>query len=174
MALNWKATLKSVAPALASAIGGPIGGTAMRILAGTLLGKDKENATEEMIASAITSATPADLIKLREADQQFTVEMRKLDVDLAKVDAGDRSDARAREVALKDWVTKILALGVFGTFGGVLFVLTRHLIPDGNKDVFNLILGGLVNSVSTVLGYYFGSSQSSRTKDEAMAQAISK
>jgi hypothetical protein len=145
----------------------------MRILAGTLLA-GKENTTEEMLATAVQNATPEDLIKLRAADQSFAVEMKKLDVDFARIDAEDRNSARNREVALKDWVTKVLALGTFAMFGGVLFVLTKHLIPDGNKDVFNLILGGLVNSVSTVLGYYFGSSQSSRTKDETLAHAVKK
>lgn len=163
----WKSTLKAVAPTIGNLIGGPLGQAAVKVASKALgLGEDT---TEEILAKKIETATPAELLALKQADNQFAVDMKKLDVDFAKIDAEDRSNARAREIALKDWVVKVLALGVFGVFCATEYLLVFHQIPMTNKDMFNQILGIMYGAVGLVLSYYFGSSHGSQEKDKTIS-----
>jgi hypothetical protein len=63
-------------------------------------------------------------------------------------------------------VTPVLALGTvaltFVLFGIVLFADVK---PE-SKDIIIYVLGALTSAVTMVLGYYFGSSQGSKEKDE--------
>lgn len=51
---------------------------------------------------------------------------------------------------------------------GVLIILALVDIPAGNKDAFNLFLGGILGAGTTVLAFYFPSSVGARSKDEAI------
>lgn len=88
VSFDWKRTLATVAPVLASAFGGPMAGVAVS-MAGKALGLD--NATEQDIAEAVASGSPDVLVKLREVDTQFKLEMKRLDVDIERIHASDRT-----------------------------------------------------------------------------------
>ena len=60
----------------------------------------------------------------------------------------------------------IVALGFFGA----LWVVATMTIPDANRDAFTMILGALVGSFTTVIGYAFGSSVGSQRKDEMLSR----
>jgi hypothetical protein len=60
----------------------------------------------------------------------------------------------------------VLALAVMsGTFG-LVFLLFFAPIPDSSHDLVNVALGALLTAQGTVVSYYFGSSKSSRDKDQ--------
>lgn len=158
--MDWK-KIAGVAPTIAKAIGGPFAGAAVAAAAAALGVEPKEDALE----AKVQNLTAGDLVKLKEAEQAFQVEMRKLDVDEARVGNEDRANARQREIELHDWVTPILALGVFVLFTFVVWHLQRSSVPIENRDAFNQVLGILYAAVTGVLGYYFGSSMGSRNKD---------
>ena len=80
MDFDWKSIVRTVAPVLGTAIGGPLGGLATRTIAGALLGD--ENATEDQIAAAVQSASPDQLLALKKADEEFKVRMKELDIDI--------------------------------------------------------------------------------------------
>ena len=61
------------------------------------------------------------------------------------------------------------ALIVIGFFV-LLYLLVSKTVPDVNKDLLNLIVGALIGSFSTIVGYFFGSSAGSAKKDEIIAQ----
>lgn len=166
MGFDWKATLAAVAPAIGSAIGGPFGalaGTAVK----AVLGLD-EDSTEESTAQALAKATPEQLLALKQADNEFKLNMQKLGIDLAKIDADDRNSARARETNVKDAMPKLLALVIIaGFFATVAYVLGWGL---KNMDAASAAFAGsLVGYVSAkaeqVVAYYFGSSAGSSKKD---------
>lgn len=159
--MDWKKVVGSVAPTLARAIGGPLGGAAISVLS-SALGVDP---SEDSLEKKVQSLSPEDLQKLKQADYDFQVEMRKLDVDEYRVENEDRASARAREVSLHDWVTPALAIGVFILFSFVVWQLQHGSVPVENRDAFNQVLGILYAAVTGVLGYYFGSSIGSRGKD---------
>ena len=86
----------SVAPTIASALGGPLAGTAVGALSHALFGTpDKPQAEVEQ---AVASATPEQLLTIKQAEAEFAEKMKQLDVDLAKLAVDDRNSARQREI----------------------------------------------------------------------------
>lgn len=166
MSFDWKSIVRSVAPALGAAIAGPFGGLAIKVL-GDALGLS--DATEEAVAAAITGAKPEDLLKLKQADQQFTKDMKALDVDLAKVDAGDRDSARQRQMEVKDKTPAVLAGFVTMGFFGVLAYMLVEGLPTSGSEALLVMLGALGTSFGAVISYYYGSSVGSARKDAVIA-----
>lgn len=152
---DWKAVVRTVAPGIATALGGPLAGMAVKAL-GDAIGMD--SATEESVAAAIKGATPEDLLKVKQAEQEFQVKMRSLDIDLVKIAAGDRDSARQREVQTKDEMPKILASIIVTAWCFIQWHLINHSIPDDMRELVMRVLGTLDAALLTVLYYYFGSS----------------
>jgi hypothetical protein len=48
----------------------------------------------------------------------------------------------------------------------LLYILIKHEVPQANSGLLNLIVGALLTSFATVVGYFFGSSKGSAEKDE--------
>ena len=159
----WKKTLSVVAPTIATALGGPLAGTAVRQLSKNLLGKD--NATEEEIAKFIENANPSQLAEIKKIESDFKVEMEKLNVDIARIESGDRDSARKREMALKDNTPTFLGFLIMLGFFGLLWFLLFNKVPEENEAIFNIMLGSLGTMATGVVTYYFGSSAGSRAKD---------
>ena len=143
--------LKGLAPTLATAVAGPLGGAAVSAIAAKLGVTD----SVESVARAITS-DPAAAAKLQE-----------LELEYAKLDAADRADARARETALATsasapWyskmVTPLLAVGVFAFWGLVQWFLVNHTVPNEMREIVIRLLGQLDAAFMMVLTYYFGAS----------------
>lgn len=159
--------LAQVAPTIASALGGPLAGLAVKTLSSALLGT--EQGTEQEVAAALGSATPEQLARLKEIDANFAVTMKKLDIDLAQIDATDRNSARQREVQLKDRTPMILAgvvcVGFFGTLAGLML----YGLPPKGQDALLILLGALSSAFTAVIGYYYGSSSGSRAKEQIIA-----
>ena len=59
------------------------------------------------------------------------------------------------------------ALIVLGFFV-LLIVLVYSGVPDQNKDLLNLVVGALIGSFATVVGYFYGSSLGSSDKNEML------
>ena len=170
MSFDWKALLGNVAPVLGTAIGGPFGmiaGAAVKAVLG--IGDDSDEAA---MAEAMKKATPEQLLALQNAERQFKLDMEKLGVDVARIDADDRASARTKETTLTGWgkyATPLLgATVIVGFFGTVAYVLGTGLADVGTEA--SLLIGSLVGYVSAkadqVVGYYFGSSASSKNKDQ--------
>jgi len=59
------------------------------------------------------------------------------------------------------------ALIVIGFFL-LLYLLLSASIPEENKDLLNLVVGALIGSFATVVGYFYGSSMGSAEKGEIL------
>jgi len=115
MKVDWKSIVSTVAPVLATALGGPLAGVAVKAIASGL--GAKEGATEADVAQLVTAGDPQTLVKLSEIDRQFEKDMAALGIDLEKITAEDRANARAREVSLGgDWTVRILAYVIITSF----------------------------------------------------------
>ena len=170
MKFDWKSIVGTVAPGLATALGGPLAGMAVKAVSSAVLGK--QDASEDEIAQAITAGGPDVLQKLRAADQQFQLDMKKLDIDLEKISADDRGSARAREMAVKDRTPAVIALASFLGFFGILTMLMFREIPAGAKDALMIMLGALGGIVTSITAYYYGSSSGSAAKSKAMDELL--
>lgn len=172
MDFDWKALVGTVAPTIATALGGPLAGLGVKAVVGALGLTDGSG--EKEIAAAMASATPDQLLALKKADQEFAVKMAELDIDLERINAEDRNSARQREISTGDSMTpRALAfLVTVGFFGVLAYMLTKGLPAEsGGRDAMLLMLGSLGTAWSGIVAYYFGSSAGSKQKSDAMARA---
>lgn len=167
---SWKDVLRSVAPALATALGGPLAGVAVTELGAKVLGKP--DASEAEVAAAVTGGGADLIVKLKELDQDFSTKMAAAGIEFEKIEAQDRADARARQVSMKDWVPAVIACLMTAAFIVLLFAIATRPIPEANRDAVHLFIGTLGTAEMGILGYYFGSSRGSQAKDATIAKVL--
>jgi len=159
--------LGQVAPTLATAMGGPLAGLAVKTLSNVLLGH--EDGDQEAVATALQNATPQQLVDVKKIDADFKVRMKELEIDLERISAGDRDSARKREMEIKDHMPKVLAVGITVGFFGCLFWMFIYGVPKNGNEALLLMLGALQTAFTGVIAYYFGSSSGSKAKTDLMA-----
>lgn len=174
MSFDWRTLVKSIAPTIGTALGGPLGGVAGLALSKALGVDDAVAKDDTALAAAVQGASPDQLLKLKQADQEFALQMQKLGFEnlqaLEAIAAGDRADARAREVKTGDWTPKALAIAITLGFFGLLAYLMKFEPPAGSKDILNVMLGALGTAWISIVTYYFGSSAGSDAKTAILAR----
>lgn len=173
MANNWKDVVGAVAPTIATILGGPLAGMAVKAVSTAVLGRD--DGTEEDIASAMASADPQVLARIKEADAQLKRDLAAANVKLEEIAGADRASARDREVKLQDPTTRILAYialaGFFGVLGGQFYIALNGIaINTEVQRTLDITLGVLFAWVLAVKDYYFGSSAGSAQKNELLGR----
>jgi hypothetical protein len=158
--------LGQVAPSIATALGGPLAGIAVKTLSNALFGH--ENGSEEDVSAALQSASPEQLAAIKRIDADFKVRMKELDIDLERIAAGDRDSARRMQSETKDWTPKALAFFItFGFFGALIWIMVFG-IPQTGTEVLLMMLGSLSTSWTGVVQFYYGSSAGSKQKTDAL------
>jgi len=159
--------LGQIAPSIATALGGPLAGIAVKTLSNALLGH--ESGTEEDVANALQNASPEQLSVIKKIDADFKVRMKELDIDLERISAGDRDSARQMQISTKDSTPKILAYFItFGFFGALVWILVFGL-PQTGLEVLLMMLGSLSTSWTGVVQFYYGSSAGSKAKTDSLS-----
>lgn len=167
MKFDWKTIVGTVAPTLASALGGPLAGVAVKTLASQLL--NKPDATDQEVEAAITGADPQTLLKLKEIDAEFKKTMVDAGIKIEQIAADDRANARSREIQVRDFTPAILAYAITVGFFGTLGFMLIHGKPETGGDALLVMLGSLGTAWAGVIAYYFGSSSGSKDKTAALA-----
>ena len=170
---DWKKLVQTVAPGLATALGGPLVGAAVQSISTAVLGKP--DGTEEEVAVAVATGGTDALAKLREAEQAFTVKMKELGVDLERIHQADRDSARNREARTGDsWTPRLLAATIVGGFLAMVAAVLLGKVTGITDPIAAGMIGTLIGYVSAkadqVVSYYFGSSAGSAAKTELMAK----
>jgi len=170
--MDWKAVVGTVAPWIATAITGPLGGMAVGALADALGLSDK---TESAIKQALSGATPEQMLAIKQADQAFATRMQELGFQniqaLEKIAADDRDSARKREMSVQDYTPRILAYLIVGGFLGMAYgVLFKQMSAD--SVLAGTIIGYLSAKAEQVAAYYFGSTAGSKQKTELLANSV--
>lgn len=173
MSFSWKDLIGTVAPTVATAIGGPLGGLAVEAL-GAALGMDKP--TVKQIQNAFTqgSLSADQVVALKQAELTLTTRMRELDIQEEQLAYADTDSARRREAEVKDWVPATLAVLVTSGFFGVLVYLLVSGKPQQGGDVLLVMLGSLGTAWASIMSYYFGSSTGSMAKTKAITDLANK
>lgn len=140
----------------------PFGGMAANVLK-KVLGLDKK-ATEQQITEAVKNASPEQVVALKDAENEFQIKLKELDVDILKLDQEDRDSARDMQVKSKSKIPAILSIVITMGFFGVLYVMLLGGVPEGEKDVLLVMLGSLGTAWTGVVNYWFGSSMGSKDK----------
>ena len=86
--------------------------------------------------------------------------MKELDVDVFKLEAEDKKDARGK--FSKDWTARIMGIATVGGFLGYIFLVTLQPPEQNSEALINLVLGYLGGLASAVISFYFGASNSNK------------
>lgn len=159
--------LGQVAPTIATALGGPLAGVAVKTLSNVLLGH--ENGSEDDVKASLATASPDQFAALKKIDADFKVQMKELDIDLERIAAGDRDSARKMQTETKDWVPKLLAIVITVGFFGILVWMLVQGMPQTGTEALLMMLGALGTAWTGVVNFYYGSSAGSKAKNDLLA-----
>jgi len=158
--------LKGIAPAVATAVGGPLGGLAVTAIANKFGVADDVKA----VAAAIAE------------DPEAATKLAELDLKQFELENADRDSARhMQETALNQddkfakhfiyWFAWFWSIGSMAYF----FAITFGQVPASGKDFGNIILGFLLGTaVATIISFFYGSSKSSKDKTDTMSKELMK
>lgn len=162
--MSWKTTLAAIAPTLATAIGGPFAGAATKFLAKEFLGD--ENASEQEIGDFIASANPETLAAIKEADNRFKLAMEKNGIDVFKIEADDKKNARKENKLSNMPALLSILLTLFAI--AIVIILFYLEPPEGARNVLYMMLGVVIKEWSNAMHYWFGTTRSSSEKNQKM------
>ena len=139
------------APAIGTALGGPLGGLAVTAIA------EKLGVADEV--EAVTKAI--------KADPESAIKLQQLENDKFKAVLADKDSARNREATiatsdkaplLNKLISPALALIVVGAWVGIQFILINTTVPQEMRELVARVLGTLDGALMVILSYYFGAS----------------
>jgi len=170
--MDWQSLVKTVAPWLGTALGGPLGGMAVEAIGNALGLQDK---TVETVKSALAGATPEQMLAVKKADQEFALHMQELGfkqiVDIEAIAAGDRKDARDMQKMTRSLIPAILSVLVTVGFFGLLLGMMSGWLKVSDSQALLLMLGSLTTAWGVVMAFWFGTTNDSSRKTELLAQS---
>lgn len=182
--IDWKETVRAIAPTIGTLLGGPLAGTSVRVLADKLLGNP--DASEEKIADMVSAGlTPEQVAALKKADQEFELHMKELDIETFKTEVADTQNARStfggnmRVFWLAMCILTASMMVLIGSMWGayrLLFVGTQvdQMLANTVFYFLGTIVSYALMNMQKVVEYFFGSSAGSKQKTDAMAEAFTK
>lgn len=165
--MSWKDTLSAIAPTLATALGGPLAGAATKFLAGNLLGDDAPTDDKSIlknIEQAVLGASPEQLVEIKNLDHEFKVEMKKLDIDVFKITADDKKNARQEHK--QSIMPAVLSCTLSFIVALIVYMLFYIEPPKGAREVLFMLLGVVVKEWGGSMQYWFGTTRSSSDKNK--------
>lgn len=168
--MDLKTILKSAAPMLSAAIGGPFGAMAAKLAVEAL---GDPSSKPEDLPTLMASATPEQVAALKKAEMDFKVRMTELGYNneekLAALVVEDRKSAREMQTSTRSRIPGVLAVLVVVAWGLVQWFLLTHVVDQSMRELVARVLGTLDGALMVVLSFYFGSSHGSQQKTELMA-----
>jgi hypothetical protein len=160
--MDW---LKTIAPTIATALGGPLAGLAIEAVS-KAIGIDPKDVQSTISEGKLSSDQ---IMLLKQAEIQMAARAQEMGLDFAKLNVEDRKSARDMQVATKSWIPAILAVSVTIGFFGILIGMMTQTFKT--SDALMLMLGSLATAWTGIVAFYFGSSASSQNKDNLLHQS---
>jgi hypothetical protein len=160
--MDW---LKTIAPTIATALGGPLAGLAIEAVS-KAIGIDPKD-VQSTISEGKLSADQ--IMSIKQAEIQMAARAQEMGLDFAKLSNEDRKSARDMQVATKSYLPSILAVGVTSGFFGILVGLMFGKIEHAPQ--IDIMLGSLGTAWTGIIAFYFGSSAGSEAKDNLLHQS---
>jgi len=107
--------------------------------------------------------------------QKFKLALAQMQLDAYKAQITDVQSARQMQMANKSPWPGILTLVIVGGFYGVLGVIFFKGLPSTSApggEIVLLLIGSLSTALTAVLGYWFGTTQSSQNKDKMLMESV--
>lgn len=167
-----KSFLGGVAPTIASALLGPLGGVAVAGLT-KILGIDGGTVADVTKAISDGRVTPEQVAEIRKLELQFQQDEKERGFRYAELEFKDRDSARKynTEGGIQGqmfWLSVTLLVLTLGTEIYILFNGYPDKLPE---IIVGRILGLLDGVALLVLGYHYGTTSGSLAKSNLLAQA---
>lgn len=165
--MNWQDILKTVAPTVASALLGPMGGIAVAAI-GSAIGIDAP--TQDKIAKAFTAGqlTPEALEKIKLLELDYQNQEKERGFKYAELAFKDVDSARQMQIATHSKMPAVLTVMVTVGFFGILSLLFFHPELKGNEIV--MVMAGQLSAVwAGCIAFYTGTTYGSASKNAMLA-----
>jgi len=164
--MSWINKLKEYAPHIAGAVlsgGTTLPSLAMKVVS-DISGHDIKDEVE--LESFVSSASPEQMLKIKQADNSFKIKMKELDNELIETQLGDVQNARKSHAQSKMPALICIALTLMvAACSALIFTLS---IPEANKEIAYLLFGALLAKWGDSIAYWVSTSHSSSLKNSAI------
>ena len=170
-------SLLGIAPTLANAllpgVGGVVAGSAVKAVSAALGTKEDPQALATVLNQGLG---PEALKALKEADSQFAIRMKELDVDVMRIHADDRASARRMQTKTKSLTAPSLAGVTMVAFilciAGVFYLAVDDQPLDPTvATLVGAVVGYASAKADQVIAFFFGSSESGNDATAHLADA---
>ena len=159
--------LLGIAPTLASALLGPLGGVAVAGL-GKILGLD--SATTASVTKAISDGkiSPEQVAEIKKLELEYQAKEKELGFKYSELEFKDRDSARQMQIVTHSStptvLTYMVTVGFFGILGWMLN--DPHVI---DSPPLMIMLGSLGTAWTGCISYWFGTTSGSAQKTNLLA-----
>ncbi len=170
--MSWTNVIKTVAPWIGTALGGPLGGMAVGAIADAF---DLTDKSRENVLQVLKGATPEQMALLKQADLDFQVKMQELGYkqlsDLEAIAAKDRADARAMQVTTRSNVPAVLSISVTVGYFLILIGMMLGYFKVEDSQALLIMLGSLGTAWGMVMAFWFGTTNNNGRMTDMLAKA---
>ena len=156
--MDW---LKSIAPTIATAMGGPLAGMAVEAIS-KAIGVDPSEVQNTINSVKMTADQIA---SLQTAEIALKARAQEMGLDFEKLAVADRASARQMQISTNSFVPPTLSIMIVVAWSAVQYFLLTHVIDPSMRELIARVLGTLDGALMLVLSFYFGSSSGSQAKD---------
>ena len=160
--MDW---LKTIAPTIATALGGPLAGLAIEAVS-KAIGIDPKDVQSTISEGKLSSDQ---IMLLKQAEIDMAARAQEMGLDFAKLNVEDRKSAREMQAETRSYIPAILAIAVTIGFFGILVGMMTEAFKA--SDALMLMLGSLGTAWTGIIAFYFGSSAGSQAKDDLLHQS---
>ena len=165
--MDW---LKSLAPTLATAMGGPLAGMAVEAIS-KAIGVDPSEVQNTINSGKMTADQIA---SLQTAEIALKARAQEMGLDFEKLAVADRASARQMQISTNSFVPPALSIMIVVAWSAVQYFLLTHVIDPSMRELIARVLGTLDGALMLVLSFYFGSSSGSQAKDTMLHNSTPK
>jgi len=161
--------LKGLAPTLASALLGPLGGVAVAAI-GKIIGVD--GATVNTVTKAFEDGkiTPEHLAEIKKLELQYQNDEKERGFKYADLEFKDRDSARQMQISTHSSTPTVLTYLVTAGFFGILgWMMHDNNVVDSPPIM--IMLGSLGTAWTGCISFWFGTTQGSQNKDRMLRNA---
>ena len=160
--MDW---LKTIAPTIATALGGPLAGLAIEAVS-KAVGIDPKDVQSTISEGKLSSDQ---IMLLKQAEIDMAARAQEMGLDFAKLNVEDRKSAREMQAETRSYIPAVLAVTVTIGFFGILIGMMTETFKT--SDALMLMLGSLGTAWTGIIAFYFGSSAGSQAKDDLLHQS---
>ena len=162
--MSW---LESIAPTIATALGGPLAGMAVEAIS-KAIGVDPSEVQNTINSGKMTADQIA---SLQTAEIALKARAQEMGLDFEKLAVADRASARQMQMTTGSFVPPLLSVLVVVAWATIQYFLLTHVIDPTMRELVARVLGTLDGALMLVLSFYFGSSAGSQAKDTMLHQS---